>query len=48
MVLKNCEPKNNNDIILSILIDSCVITYENDEHRNEEDAQEVYRFEVGV
>ena len=48
MELKNFEPKTTNDIILSILIDSCVITNSNDEYRQEESAEEVPNFEVGV
>lgn len=48
MELKNCEAKNTDDILLSILIDSCIITYENDNYRSEENAKEENHFEVGV
>lgn len=48
MELKNCEAKNTDDILLSILIDSCIITYENDNYRSKENAKEENHFEVGV
>ena len=48
MELKGFEPKTTKDIILSILIDSCIITDSNDEYRQEENAEEVYNFEVGI
>lgn len=48
MELKNFEPKTTKDIILSILIDSCIITDSNDEYRQEESAEEVFNFEIGV
>lgn len=46
--LKNCEAKNADDILLSILIDNCIITYNNDEYRDKEDAKEESIFEIGV
>lgn len=48
MELKNCEAKNTDDILLSILIDSCTITYENDNYRDKESAKEENHFEIGV
>ena len=48
MELKNCEAKNTNDILLSILIDNCIITYESDTYRDKESVEEVSQFEIGV
>lgn len=48
MELKNCEAKNIDDILLSILIDSCIITYENDNYRSKENVKEENHFEIGV
>lgn len=46
--LKNCEPKNNNDILISILFDNCIITYNSDTYRDKETIEEINNFEVSI